>query len=325
MRDLFVGREQELELLQDALADAAGGRGRLVLVAGEPGIGKSHLADEFSTRAAAAGALVAWGRCWELGGAPAYWPWTEALRIVIGEGSLDGVEELAQLLPERSGPSIETAPEHADAARFRLFEGVVRLLRSVSCEQPLVIVLEDVHTADEPSLVLLEFVLRALASLRVLMVATYRDVELVADSPFMAVLSDLMRDRATTRAVLVGLSAHDVGEVIQASIGRPASSETVERVRHHTEGNPLYVREVARLLTNEVGLPEIGDRLALPRDVREILLRRIRRLPDDCCEVLALAAAVGRDFPLDLIDADARCRGRRAPRTCCAQRVGAFG
>ena len=126
-----------------------------------------------------------------------YWPWTEALRIVIGEGSLDGVEELAQLLPERSGPSIETAPEHADATRFRLFEAVVRLLRSVSCEQPLVIVLEDVHTADEPSLVLLEFVIRALASLRVLMVATYRDVELVADSPFMAVLSDLMRDRAT--------------------------------------------------------------------------------------------------------------------------------
>ena len=161
MQDLFVGRGQELGLLHDAGTAAAGGRGGLVLLGGEPGIGKSRLADEYATRVAADGALVAWGRCWELGGAPAYWPWTEALRGVIAQRSAAGADELGQLLPELQQPAVESAPEHAESARFRLFEAVVQFLRMTSTEQPVVVVLEDLHAADEPSLLLLQYVARA--------------------------------------------------------------------------------------------------------------------------------------------------------------------
>src|SRR5688572_2535970 len=98
VQDLFVGREQELELLQEALANARDGRGRLVLLAGEPGIGKSRLADEFCRKEGVDGVSVAWGRCWELGGAPPYWPWSEALRAIVADGHTEGTEELGQLL-----------------------------------------------------------------------------------------------------------------------------------------------------------------------------------------------------------------------------------
>ena len=301
MQDLFVGRGQELGLLHDAGTAAAGGRGGLVLLGGEPGIGKSRLADEYATRVAADGALVAWGRCWELGGAPAYWPWTEALRDVIGQRSAAGADELGQLLPELQRPAVESAPEHAESARFRLFEAVVQFLRMTSTEQPVVVVLEDFHAADEPSLLLLQYVARAVAGLRVLVVVTYRDVELGADSAFTAALSELMRDRVTTRIVLTGLGARDVGEMIAATTGVAATEQVVERVCSHTEGNPLYVREIARLLSTDGRLPEVGDRLAVPRDVREIVLGRTRQLPEECGAVLTLAAVVGRDFPLDLM------------------------
>ena len=119
---------------------------------------KSRLADEYATRVAADGALVVWGCCWELGGAPAYWPWTEALRGVIAQRSAAGADELGQLLPELQRPAVESAPEHAESARFRLFEAVVQFLRMASTEQPVVVVLEDLHAADEPSLVLLQYV-----------------------------------------------------------------------------------------------------------------------------------------------------------------------
>ena len=302
MQDLFVGREQELELLQEALADARDGRGRLVLLAGEPGIGKSRLADEFCRKESADAVSVAWGRCWELGGAPPYWPWSEALRAIVADGHAEGTEELGQLLNEFDDAT-EALAEQAHAARFRFFEGVVRFLRGAAAKQPLVIVLEDVHTADEPSLLLLEFVIRAASSLRVLVIATYRDTDVRAEGSFTGVLAELLRDRATTRAVLTGLSAHDVAEVIEATTGHAASADIAGRIRTYTEGNPLYVREVARLLTSDGKLPDSGDRLTVPRDVRETLLRRIRQLPPKAVDALTVAAVIGRDFSLDLLSA----------------------
>jgi ATP/maltotriose-dependent transcriptional regulator MalT len=310
MSDLFVGRAQELRLLRTAASDASEGRGRLVLLGGEPGIGKSRLADEFARSAVAGGTLVAWGRCWELGGAPAYWPWTEALRDVSAQRATTDTSALSQLLPElQDARTAATAVEHADAARFRLFDGVARYLRAVTEDSPLVVVLEDIHAADEPSLLLLQFLVRALPNLRVLVVATYRDVGVIAASTFPAALFELMRDRATTRTVLVGLTAPDVGEMIAATTGAAAPDDVVERVRIYTEGNPLYVREVARLLTADGHLAQVGDRLVVPGDVREALLLRVRQLPDNCCEALTLAAVIGRDFSLDLLT---RIRGEAA-------------
>jgi DNA-binding CsgD family transcriptional regulator len=132
-------------------------------------------------------------------------------------------------------------------------------------------------------------------------VGTYRDIELTTDHPFTAVLSELMRARSTTRTVLVGLDDRDVGQVIEAMTGTAFPSDVATLVRDRTEGNPLYVREVARLLSAEGRVPEAGERLAIPKDVRETVLRRLHGLPEDCFEIISLAAVVGREVSLELL------------------------
>jgi eukaryotic-like serine/threonine-protein kinase len=186
--DAFVGREPEREVLLAGLADATSGRGRFFVLGGEPGIGKTRLANEFSTTAKAEGVLVLWGRCWEAGGAPAYWPWiqtlrgllratdSEALRERVGGGGAD----LAQMLPElreRLPDLSEPPPASPETCRFRLFDALSGLLRRTSEDQPLLLVLEDLHAADKPSLLLLQFVVGEAICSRMLVLATFRDVD----------------------------------------------------------------------------------------------------------------------------------------------------
>jgi predicted ATPase len=185
---VFVGRRRELAALTAGLDDALAGRGALFLVSGEPGIGKSRIADELATRARAREARVLWGRCWEAGGAPAYWPWVQSLRSYIRD--LDekelrsqlgrGAAELSQLVPEvREVVSVPSVPASADpeTARFRLFEAVAEFLRSGGEMRPLVLILDDLHAADTPSLLLLQFLAADLDDGRILVVGAYRDVD----------------------------------------------------------------------------------------------------------------------------------------------------
>ena len=167
-RSQFVGRERELAELLAALDETRAGRGRAVLLGGEPGIGKSRLADELSTRASGLGCRVLWGRGWEDAGAPPYWPWVQALRSLIRSMSSDdlarqlglGAADMAQMLPELKQMFPElTRPSDADAetARFRLFDSTATLLRNAAAHQPMLIVLDDLHAADTPSILLLRF------------------------------------------------------------------------------------------------------------------------------------------------------------------------
>lgn len=159
----FVGRDRELGLGLAVLDEVLRGRGRLLLIAGEPGIGKSRLAEELATHAAERGAQVVWGRCWEAGGAPAYWPWVQALRVLIRK--TDAVElgarlgpgggDLAQLLPEIQevlGDIPAARSLDPEAARFRLFDSVMTYLRATAAAHPLMVVLDDLQVADGPSL-----------------------------------------------------------------------------------------------------------------------------------------------------------------------------
>ena len=176
-----------------ALDDAMAGRGRVVLLGGEPGIGKTRLAEEFAGHAAALDADVVWGRSWEAGGAPAYWPWTESLRALFelerhdaGAPALDIDPHIAQLLPEmrsRVTTPREVVSGSPESARFELFVAVSRLLRGASQRRPLVLILEDLHAADAPTLLLLRFVAQAAAEQRTVILGTYRDVELSRDHP----------------------------------------------------------------------------------------------------------------------------------------------
>src|ERR1700689_4070568 len=185
----FVGRERELAELRAGLDDVSAGRGRLFLLSGEAGIGKTRLAEEISDDASARGMRVVWGRCWEGGGAPAYWPFIQILRACV-EG-LDaehlkallgsGASEIARLIPEikLSLPLLEEAKATTDSesARFLLFDSVATLLKNVAGGRPLVLVLDDLHDADQPSLQMLRFIARAAKDVSLLMIGTYRDAE----------------------------------------------------------------------------------------------------------------------------------------------------
>jgi predicted ATPase len=173
---------------RQALDDTLGGNGRLLLVAGEPGIGKSRLAEELSGDARARGARVLWGRCWEAGGAPAYWPWVQAMRAYVRERDpaalrveLDsGALEIVQLLPELHElfDDLPRSPSaQSEGARFRLFDATCRFLCTIAADQPLVIVLDDLHAADAPSLLLLRFLAGQLSDSKLFLVGAYRDLE----------------------------------------------------------------------------------------------------------------------------------------------------
>ncbi len=310
-RDPFVGRDAENAALDEGLANAWAGQGRLFVVAGEPGIGKSRLAAELTARARDGGALVGWGRCWEAGGAPAYWPWAEVLTTLVDRVGVTELrtrlgattDDLGQIIPVLAdeAPDARLAPE---TARFRLYDAVVRLCRLATVDVPMVAVLDDVHVADPSSLLLLQFLAGQLDTMGLVIVATYRDSDPRGDG-FAEVLAQLVRERNTTRLRLGGLDLEGVAEVIGAATGVGPSARLVARFRELTDGNPLYVGEAARLLATEGRLDDTidSDRLLIPRDVRETVLRRLGQLSGGCQEVLELAAVLGRDFPLDVLGA----------------------
>jgi DNA-binding SARP family transcriptional activator/tetratricopeptide (TPR) repeat protein len=311
-RAVFVGRKRELAGLVGALEDALAGRGRLVLVSGEPGVGKSRLADEAIGEARARGAIVLTGRCWEAGGAPAYWPWVQSLRAYVPQTELealraqlgDGAPDLAQLLPELRElfPDLSEAPTlESEAARFRLFEAVASLLKGASKARPLVLVLDDVHAADEPSLLLLQFVARGIADNRLLVVCAFRDVDPTMRDPLSSALAELVREPHTSQIALAGLSEPDVAEYVELSTGVQAVPRQVEAIHSETEGNPLFVGEVVRLLDAEGRIAEADEQLRIPPGVRAVIGRRLGRLSERCRDLLVPASVLGREFGLDAL------------------------
>jgi DNA-binding SARP family transcriptional activator len=312
-RSAFVGRERELAELVAGLDDAFAGRGGLFLLVGEPGIGKSRLAEELVAQARARGALVLVGRCWEAGGAPAYWPWVQSLRPHLRETDAEslrpylreGAGDVARLFPELrdvladlpSAPSIES-----EGARFRLFDSVTAFLKSAAAARPLVLVLDDLHAADEPSLLLLQFVARELGESRLLIVGAYRDVDPTLADPLTTTHTELAREPVTRTLALAGLGEADVARLIEfAAPGAPAG-ELGAVVHAETEGNPLFVGEVVRLLAAEGRLDEPATApLAIPQSVREVIGRRLRHLSDECNRLLTFASVLGREFDLDAL------------------------
>ena len=223
----FVGRDVELSQLGDALDSALGAQGRLVLVAGEAGIGKTRITEELANRATVRGVRVVWGRCTESEGASAYWPWIQVLRAGIDDlpaealTALSGqdVAAVGQLLPELAEAHPFQAPptvHEPETARLHLYQAVSDFLRRASRSTALLVVLDDLHWADQASLSLLEFVTRELAGARVLLVATYRDVEVHRRHPLSDTLAELVRQPVTSLVVLRGLNQDQVRRCIAA-------------------------------------------------------------------------------------------------------------
>ena len=311
--DLFVGRERELGELLVSLEDALSGRGRLVLVAGEPGIGKSRLAEELLLEAAERGATVLVGRCWEAGGAPAYWPWVQALRSLLHERELPGIDSLGggpgaaalgQLIPELRPAAKDVSPPslESEGARFQLFDGVARLLSESAAGRPLVIVIDDLHAADPSSLLLLQFLAGQLTRSRVLIVGLHRDDDLRGDRKLTASLAAVLREPTSRRMRLAGLSVADTSSLIESIVSHPVSEPALERIHAETDGNPLFVGEIVRLLSAEGALEPASERPSapppLPDTVTEVISQRLDRLPPECRALLRGASILGREFPV---------------------------
>ena len=306
----FVGRHAELAELLTGLGDTFAGRGRLFLLTGEPGIGKSRLADELVRAAHARGARVLAGRCWEAGGAPAYWPWVESLRAYVREAEPDrlrvelgrGAAELAQILPELRVilPELpEPTPQDPEEARFRLFDATAEFLRNASASQPIVVVLDDLHAADTPSLLLLQFIARGLGSTHLLVLGACRDIDPIPGHALTEMLAEVAREPTTRRVSLRGLSEPDVAEYVELSASEIASAELVAALHEETEGNPLFVGEAVRLLALEgVRRESTGVRIAIPQSVHDVIARRLAHLSDECNRMLVLASVLGREFAL---------------------------
>ena len=293
-----MARAHELEQLTAALESATASRGSTVLVSGEAGIGKTRLLSEFADRARGEGAVVLTGRCIDLVGAGLpYLPLVEALRPLRGRLVLDdlpvALRELPRLLPE-------LAPELAagsgdEKSQLRLFEETVGVLEQVTTSAPVVLVLEDLHWADESTIDLVAFLAHAVLASRILCVATYRSDELRPDDPRRRLLDELVRARAGVELALAPLTADDLGALLADLAADELTPDLAATIYARSEGNPFFAEELlAAARRGEDTLPSV---------LRDVLLRRVARLGTEGRSVLRAAAAAGRDVTFGLLAA----------------------
>ena len=264
----FVGREMQLAALVSAVQAAELGERVVGMVAGEPGIGKTRLVKEMAERVSS---QVLWAGCWEGDGAPPYWVWLQLLRALGGDAVLaDGAGE----------------------SRFRLFDAVAECIAAASQDRPLVLVLEDLHWADEASVRLLEFLGHDRRPRRLAIIGTYRDTDLDPSHPFTRSVGDLVRDGL--HLALGGLGKRDVGS-LAAAMGLEAG-EQVNALHRRSGGNPFFLRELVRLAQE-------APAAAVPAGIRPVVARRLDNLAPATQEVLAAAAVAGEDFDVALLGA----------------------
>ncbi len=310
----FVGRTHEMLTLQTLLAGADAGRGTLAFVGGEAGIGKTRLAEEFAAYAQSRGRPVLWGRAREADGAPPFWPWVQVLRQCAETGraaARPASQEIDRILADletaasQAGGRSSLHDELADprSARFRLFDRVVGALREQTADGAAVVILDDLQWADPPSLALLRFLTPTLSGTRVLVVATYRTVDVDPGHPLAGILGDSAGEPRSRHMTLSGLDAGDVGRYVDAVAGTPLPEGLARSLHAETEGNPFFVTELVRLLAAQETLAEPGvRRTGLPPTVRLTIRRRLDRLTPACRAMLETAAVLGRDYSVPILE-----------------------
>jgi AAA ATPase-like protein len=306
-RRVFVGRERELVELSAALAAARHGRGSLCLLVGERGIGKTTLAEQLCGAACEQGVQVARGPCGDPGGAPAYWPWIQVLRALArerpqGERPLSlgrGAADIVALVPEIAGrlaSRCESPARDPDQRRFELFDAIGQFLAATTAASAAVLVLENLHAADEGSLLLLSFLTRQLHDTSLLVVAT-QDIETSPPRAAAHLLADLAREGS--RLPLRGLGDAAVGDMIAARAGVSVDAEQLATIQRLTRGNPFFVNEIVRVLAADGQLPARPltlEQLPLPDTVRAAVGRRLDPLDHASRALLEAAAVVGEQF-----------------------------
>jgi class 3 adenylate cyclase len=321
----FVGRHAELDRLQHELKDAAAtSRRHVAFVSGEAGIGKTSVVFEMAQRAHADGAVVLYGRCEEFGSP--YGPWVEALSHLVREAPEELLAwhvanrggELARLVPDlRARISGVPSPASTDpeAERYLLYGAVASLLQLTSTFAPLVLVIDDLHWIDGPSLDLLRHVISAVGPSRLLIIGTYRSTDLGSDHPLIDLLAALHRETGVERIDMRGFDDATVVELVAGAAGHDLGSYGValaHALYRDTDGNPFFVSEILRHLAESGRVqqhddgrwtadPTFLDEISLPTSVREVVERRVARLGSGAQRVLTTAAVIGQDFDLSLL------------------------
>ncbi len=318
----MVGRERELASLLSVLDDAVARRGRLVLISGEPGVGKTRMADEVAAAADAKGMTILVGHCSEHDEAVAYLPFVEILENFIDRESNpnvlsaalgDQAPELARLIPKLKNvlpelpPPLDLPPAQA---RRHLFNCFFDFVARIASERPTLMILEDLHWADDSTLSLLDHLSQRLSDLPLMVIGTYRDAELNATRPLAKTLEDLLRGRLATRVRLKGLPRDGVAAMLDSLSGKSAPAVVVGEVFAETEGNPFFVEELFLHLEEENLLYDSSGQfrskleiaeLDAPPNVRLVVARRLARLSDLTQKMLATAAVIGRLFSFEIL------------------------
>jgi class 3 adenylate cyclase len=323
----FIGREAEMTQLRAAVDDALGGHGSLMMLIGEPGIGKTRLSEEIGVYARLRGFQVLLGNCHETEAGLPYLPFIEAmrqytanasdeqLRHELGDGASDVarlVSEIRQRLPDLpEGRSVEGEHE-----RYRLFESVAGFFVNAAREKAILLVLDDLHWADRPTLLLLQHLVRNLSGARILVVGTYRDIELDRKHPLSSVLAEIRRESGFARLPLRGFSAEEVQALLESAAGHGMEAPGVElaqAIHRETEGNPFFIEEIVRHLVESgkiyrdddgrwISDSSTPEEIGIPEGVREVIGRRLSILSESCNIALAHASVLGREFDFHVLE-----------------------
>jgi tetratricopeptide (TPR) repeat protein len=323
-RRVFVGREPELKQLKSTFDGAMSGQGALMMVTGEPGIGKTALCEQLATYVTLRGGRTLVGHCYEKGSLSLpYLAFVEALRsYVLSREVKDlreelgtGAADVARIISEiRQRLKIKLRPQKdPEEERYRLLQAVTGFLSNAAAVQPMMVVLEDLHDADRGTLEMLTHVSRNLAGARLLIVGTYRDVEVDRSHPLSAALAELRRVSTYGRVLLRGLNADEVRRMLESITRESVPWGLAEAVHRQTEGNPLFVQEVVRYLVEEglITRKEGGWRptrdtpleMSIPEGLRDVIGKRLSLLSPECNQLLSVASVIGREFALETLKA----------------------
>jgi DNA-binding CsgD family transcriptional regulator len=313
----LIGRDQELDELRDAFQRAEAGEGSVVLVVGEPGIGKTALCRSFGADVATGGGAVLLGHCYEEGAlAVPFGAFVEAIEAAIARVDEQALKRdlgtggviLARLVPELRVMLGIDLSERNEASQRELLKAVAEFFHGLARRQPLLLVLEDLHWADQDTLDLLLFLARNLEGSRLLIVGTYRDVEVSRSHPFASALAEVRRQGHTSRIRLRGLSRGDSLAMLSALTGGEVDRGQADAIYEQTDGNPFFIREIERFFEEQgIDLREAANdspglsRLGIPEGVRDVIGSRLTRLGPECNQVLAVASAIGREFDLQTL------------------------
>ena len=309
----FVGRRREMASLRRAADDALEGRTRIVALAGEPGIGKTRLAHETAAYASQHGFQIFWGRCHEGEWAPPYWPWiqimqsylsssdSESIQALMGKRAIhigDVVDEVRDMLPELP----HSEPAEPQVRRFLFFEAITYFMKRASQLEPLFLIIDNLHCADTSSLHLLEFLAQNTYESPMLVLATYRNLSLSASHPIIPSLGELARNPSFEQLSLLPLSAEEVTDFIQTATSTDIPLEITHALYDRTEGNPLYIAEMAKLLGSydlrSLGNEDVSflDEIGIPETVQLAIGQRLSHLNESCRTVVTTAAVMGHEF-----------------------------